>query len=299
VKAADPSTTEAPKPPERRERAGRGGTPSIPPVDPATPDGVQPPRNLGTPPGKQRRPLFSRARILAGGGGMVLILLIVVIVVVNSGSTPLPTSLLPAKATILQDNFSSKTHGWTDNGTQRDRAHYDNGTYRVRGSTPNSIFSVAPKKASRVYPSASANLGIKVDARIVPGTVQAEDAEYGIFCRKDQKGNSYGFMIGGTGSGTYVAIEKRFDNGDGYKQVKGIDNATIHLNAYNLLEAQCTNEGQQSVRLVFSVNNQIVAAWTDTDNPLPTGTVGLGVETSKQVNKPVEAEFANLVVTLV
>jgi hypothetical protein len=70
------------------------------------------------------------------------------------------------------------------------------------------------------------------------------------------------------------------------------------VNAYNLLQAECTNVGgQQGVHLAFSVNGRIVATATDTNNPLMTGTVGLGVVTGRPVDKPVEAEFDNFVVT--
>ncbi len=49
------------------------------------------------------------------------------------------------------------------------------------------------------------------------------------------------------------------------------------------------------MHLVFSVNGRIVAAETDTDNPLRTGSVGLGVA-NHDATTPVEAEFDNLVV---
>jgi hypothetical protein len=59
------------------------------------------------------------------------------------------------------------------------------------------------------------------------------------------------------------------------------------------MQAACTsNEGQQAVKLLFWVNGQRVAEYTDTDTPFLTGTVGLFVTTDKAT----EAEFDNFVV---
>ena len=300
IKVPGPSTAEAHKATEGREQAGRGGTPSIPPVNPAGPDGVQPPGNLGKPPDKQRRRLFSRARILAVAGGMVLILLIVVIVqVVSSGSSSCSTSPSPvdsgpapfpplATAAILQDDFSSTKYGWTDKVMHCMSAHYGNGAYLVFSGISNRSIVGEPMKASKVYPSAPPNIRIEVDARIVSG--QGEDAGYGIFCREGENGdNGYVFAIWGT----FVAIDK-YRNG-GYSQLQTHNNSAVHVIGNNLLQAQCINKGQ-GVYLVFSVNGQKVAEATDTDKPLLTGTVGLGLELGN-VNKPIEAEFDNFVVT--
>jgi hypothetical protein len=292
VNAPDPRPTQARKTPKRRERAPLGGGHGIPPVDPAAPDGTQPPPNLGKLPGKQHRRFSGRARILAGSAGMltVLVVVIVVIAVINSGSAPpSPTSLLPATATIFQDNFSSQAHGWRlDSAVQGGSAHYSNGTYRIYAAqtTPQAFSS--PKKASSVYPSAPSNIRVEVDARFVPGSVQANHGYY-VTCRASPN-SWYAFTIWDT----FVSIDKFFSYKPYYKQLNHTSASAVHLNAYNLLQAQCTSE-RQGVQLVFSVNGQVVIAATDTDKPLQTGSVGLGVE-NVHATKPVEAEFDNFVV---
>ncbi len=299
VKAPDPSPTQAHKAPERRERATPSDGPSIPAADPASPDGTQPPRDLGESPGKRRRRLSGRALILAGSAGtLILLIVVIVIVVANSGSTPpsptsLPTSLLPATATIFQDDFSSPANGWLHTATKGGSARYHNGTYRVYGDPSQAggqVFGL-PKKVSSVYPSAPPGIRVEADARFVPGSAQAEGNGYFVACRADQN-NLYVFTI----RPTSVSIEKYFNYPPGYRQLTVTDNSAVHRNDYNLLQAQCTSaEGGQGVQLVFSVNGRIVAAAIDTDNPLRTGSVSLGVS-DHDPTTPVKAEFDNLVV---
>jgi hypothetical protein len=72
----------------------------------------------------------------------------------------------------------------------------------------------------------------------------------------------------------------------------------VDAEATNRLQAECTSVEGQAVHLVFSVNDQRVAEVTDTENPLPTGTVGLGVTTGDTKGaSAVEAEFDNFAVT--
>jgi hypothetical protein len=91
-KAPDPSTTEIQEAAARPEQAGQSRTRISPSATPAAPDGVRPPSDRGEPPGKQRRRLSTRARILAGAAvGVVLILVLIVAITANSGTTPSPT----------------------------------------------------------------------------------------------------------------------------------------------------------------------------------------------------------------
>jgi hypothetical protein len=73
-KTPDPGATELPKVPERPEQAGQRDKPSVS-------------RAATVPPGKQRRRLSTRARILAGVG-VVLILLIVALVANSQTTSP-------------------------------------------------------------------------------------------------------------------------------------------------------------------------------------------------------------------
>jgi hypothetical protein len=277
-------------------RTAQDSTASIrPPVDPGAPDETQPPSNLGKPGGKQRRHFSGRARILAGSAGMLILLIVVILIVVaNSGSTPpLANSLLPARATIFQDNFSSQANGW-DGALQEVSAQYSNGVYRVyKTAKPDNATAVlsSPTKANSVYPSSPPNIRVEVDARFVPGSAHTDNLGYFVACRADPD-NWYAFTIWGT----YISIDKYFSYSPYYKQLKTTDNSAAHLNGYNLLQAQCASvEGGQSVHLVFAVNGRVVVTATDTDKPLPANSVGLGVS-NVDATKPVEAEFDNFVV---
>jgi hypothetical protein len=277
-------------------RTAQDGTASIkPPVDPSAPAETQPPSNLGKPGGKQRRHFSGRARILAGSAGMLILLIVVILIVVaNSGSTPpLANSLLPARATIFQDNFSSQAYGW-DNALQVGNTHYSNGAYRVyKTAKPDNITAVlsSPTKASSVYPSPPADIRVEVDARFVPGSAHTHNLGYFVACRADPY-NWYAFTIWGT----YISIDKYFNYKSFYKQLKIASNSAVHMNGYNLLQAQCVSvEGGQGVHLVFAVNGRVVVTATDTDKPLQARSVGLGVS-NVDATQPVDAEFDNFAV---
>ena len=288
-------------------QTGRSGGPGIPPVDPATPTRAPPPRNLGKLPGKQRRRFSSRARILAAAGGIVVILLIA-IAGANSGpttppggsssgsATPLPTSLLPAGPTIFQDDFSSRAYGWPEANDNTENIYYYNGAYRILNRTPDWVVWSYPAKAS-VYPSAPANIRIQVDTHIISGSVQ-NGSGYVVVCRADAThGRAYVFVV----SATYVEIYRSYGPSSSRQLYYSKANkSTVLVKANNLLQAECTSlegqQGHQGLRLVFSVNGHIVAAATDTNNPILTGTVGFGVQLPRNVNQPVEVEFDNFVV---
>lgn len=288
-------------------QTGRSGGPGIPLADLVTPTRAAPRRNLGGPPGKQRRRLFSRARVLVIGG-LVLVIVIAIAIAVSttasvppggdsSGSAiPLPTSLLPAKATIFQDNFSGRVHEWPEFNDQDGRGYYYNGAYRMLNRSANWTIWSPPGDAS-VYPSTPPSVRIKADAHITSGSVQ-NGSGYAIVCRVNPtQPHAYVFAV----SGTYVAIYKQNGANDASNlYYRSISNSPVLVNANNLLQAECTSvEGQQGVRLVFSVNGHIVAAAIDTNNPLLTGTVGVGVEQPTKVNEPVEVEFLDFVVSQV
>jgi len=194
--APDPSATELPKASKQREQAERSPTPSIPSVAPATPAGPSP-ADSGKPPGKQRRRLSTRAWVLAGVGVGVVLILLIVAIVANSGTTPSPTGAITTSPTtnkvILQDDFSSRTSGWEDDGS-KPGSGYTNGAYRI-SSPPSAAGGGAggvPTKASRVYPSAPPNLRIEVEGRRLPTSDQSMD--YGVLCRVNGD-NAYALTI--------------------------------------------------------------------------------------------------------
>ena len=111
--------------------------------------------------------------------------------------------------------------------------------------------------------------------------------EYGIACRVNPQ-NSYVLVI----SDNYAAIEKYGP----YKLLKQTQ-FQVDANSTNRLLAICTSvKGQQAVHLELWVNGRKAIAATDTDNPLPSGTVGLVVGTD-QTKRVSVAEFDNFAVS--
>jgi hypothetical protein len=244
---------------------------------------------LGKPLDKQRRRLSKRAQILAGAGagaGVALILLIVAIVADNpvdypasgeytngayrisgSDAAALPGDdifgeIVDSKTFIFQDDFSNPESGW----------------------------HVASEAG--VDTSVPPNLRIAVEGRRAPSSDQ--NMNYGILCRVNGD-QAYLFVI----SDNYAKIVKL----PNYETLVEVDtlrefDTPVNPDAKNRLQAECTSdEGEEAVRLVFSVNGVEVADEKDTENPLPPGTVGLYIETSKEAEIAGVAEFDNFVVT--
>jgi TIR domain-containing protein len=239
------------------------------------------PSESAKPPHRWRRRLSIRARVLAGAGAGVVVVLVFAVAVANSDTTsPL------AKDVIFQDDFSSQAAEWGpyDPGTGR----YANGAYQISAppSAAGGGSGASPGKASGVYPSAPANIRIEVQGRRLPASDQS--MEYGIECRVNGQ-NSYALVI----SDDYAAIEKY---GGTYKLLKETK-FQVDANSANHLMAICTSvRGQQAVHLELWVNGRKAVAATDTDNPVPSGTVGLVIGTDRTKQASV-AEFDNFAVS--
>jgi hypothetical protein len=290
VKRADPNTRELPKTPVRHKETRRSPKPDVPPVVVDRLAGPSPSAQDKRS-DKQRLRLHARPRVLLGvGAAVMLILLLVVAIIANSGTSP------STMGVVFQDDFSGRAAGWDDAGNKRVGGHYTNGAYRiyaapVPGGGSKQSF---PWRASGVYPSAPQNLRIEVAARRLPGSGD-QDTGYGIICRNSQNAGGYEFTLGGD----YVNIAKYSNTNSDWVELATGGIPAIDINATNRLEAVCSSEGQQAVRLVFSVNGKKVAEATDTKNPFSTGTVGLFAGTGSDSKTAVEAEFDNFVITRV
>jgi hypothetical protein len=89
--ASTPTTTEAQETPRRPEQKEQRATSSTLPAAPVPPAGARPPSERGEAPEKQRQPLSTRARILAGVAVGVVLILLVVAVIANSQRTSSPS----------------------------------------------------------------------------------------------------------------------------------------------------------------------------------------------------------------
>ena len=169
--------TEVQEAPERREQAQRRPTPSTPSAAPGTPTATRPPSDLGKRPGRERRPLSTRARILAGTGVGVVLILVIVTIVANSRTTSSST-----ESVIFRDDFSSRANGWDDAGSERAGGHYHNGAYRIYAkpvANGKNDEAGSPKGASSVFPSAPPKVSIQVETQ----RLGDQDTWYGIVCQ--------------------------------------------------------------------------------------------------------------------
>jgi hypothetical protein len=137
-----------------------------------------------------------------------------------------------------------------------------------------------------VYPSAPAKLNVEVDAQKLAGEY---DTWYGISCRVSADGPAYAFVVGDG----HLEIGKRTSPTD-YQVLKVVQAPAVDADAKNRLSADC-NGSEGSVYLNLWVGDDFVE-WTDTENPLPIGTVGLFVSSLEDAETAVEVEFDNFVV---
>jgi len=222
-----------------------------------------------------------------------VLLLLIVVIVARSGapsSTGAVTTTSPsANEVIFKDDFSSGASGWV----AYDKPEFGrrkNGGYRLSYPLSDGGAGSVPTNASRVYPSAPPDLRIQVKARRLPPS--DENLHYGISCRLRDNGDGYILTV----SGSSARISKYAEDPKDYKILKNRE-INIDSSATNQLQAVCKSvEGQQAVHLELWVNGQKAVEATDKDNPLPTGHVGLIVETD-QTTRPRVAEFDNFAVT--
>jgi hypothetical protein len=192
---------------------------------------------------------------------------------------------------LLVDDFRTHAYGWEGPG-----GGYLNGVYRVDVDPRTKRSTSIPRNASSVYPSPPSDLRIEVDARSLEPL--DDRSGYGVICRlKEGTNYRYQFTIGEGGEDT-VRITKVFGDKSRFLAVGSV--ASLNATVVNRIRADCSNvrdAAQGAVHLVFSLNGQIVAEATDSDQPLPGGTVGIRVFALGQ--NGIRAEFDNFVVTSV
>jgi hypothetical protein len=139
-----------------------------------------------------------------------------------------------------------------------------------------------------VYPSAPAKLSIEVDAKRLAGEYATW---YGISCRVSADGPAYVFVVGDG----HLEIGKRTSaSASDYRVLKVVLAPAVDADAKNHLGVNC-NGDEGSVYLNLYVGDDFVE-WTDTENPLPIGTVGLFASSLEAAETAVEVEFDNFVV---
>ena len=190
---------------------------------------------------------------------------------------------------LLVDDFHTHAFGWEGPG-----GGYVNDMYRVDVDPRTRRSTSIPRNRSSVYPSAPSDLRIEVDARSLAPL--DDRSGYGVICHlKEGTNDRYQFTIGEGGEDT-VRITKVFGDKSRFLAVGSV--ASLNATVVNRVRADCSNvrdAAQGAVHLVFSLNGQIVAEATDSDQPLSDGTVGIRVFGLGQ--NGIRAEFDNFVVT--
>jgi hypothetical protein len=223
--------------------------------------------------------LRARAPILAAVAVVVVAIAVFIITIV-----------IPDSAVILEDDFSDRNSGWKDVGDERLGGHYANGAYNIyveAGDAGELAWGSAPENIETLFPKAPSSLSIEVEGEKLAGGSH-ETNGYGIFCRGEGEESDYAFILGRR----EVTIGKTA--GGDFNVLDTARTPAADPNARNELGAVCKNvQGNEAVHLEFSVNGEVVAAATDTDDPLLSGTIGLFVYTVETQ----EVEFDNFVVT--
>lgn len=278
---ADVHATGQLKASEQREQLSAGGTAST--------------AGLETLPGKRRRRLSRRTLLLAGVGAGVLVLIPLLTLIFASGSGD-DSQAAPSKTVIFQDQFSNRSSGWDDAGSNRNGGHYANDAYRLYSKWNPDHWSESgfPRKAAAVYPTAPRDVRVSVVARRLVG---GPGLGYGIVCRAAGPSSYYQFVIWHD----QVAIAKLNSVGDSYHELGTGNLSAVRAKGRNSMQAVCTTDGAGQVRLAFQVNGTTAAIGIDKGGdesgpPLLTGAVGL-VVANDQDSEAIEAEFDDFVVT--
>jgi hypothetical protein len=237
------------------------------------------PADAMEPEATMRRRRGSRIPILAAiAVGVVAIALFVITIVV------------PDSAIILQDDFSDRDSGFRDVGDERVGGHYTDGAYNIyveAGDAGELAWGSPPENIDALFPKAPPSVGIEVEAEKLAGGSH-ETNGHGIFCRGEGEESDYAFILGRR----EVTIGKTA--GGDFNVLDTARTPAVDPNARNELGAVCKNvQGNEAVHLEFSVNGEVVAAATDDNDPLLSGTLGLFVYTVETQ----EVEFDNFVVT--
>lgn len=270
-----PSVTELPQPPDRDGQFRSPTQESTPPA--AVPESA--PAEARESEGKTGRRLLTRGPILAAIGAVVATVALFIITIV-----------VPDSAIVLQDDFSDRDSGFRDVGDERIGGDYTNGAYNIyveAGDAGELAWGSAPENIDNLFPKAPASLSIEVEAEKLGGGSHAANG-HGIFCRGEGEESDYAFILGRR----EVTIGKTA--GGDFNVLDTARTPAVDPNARNELGAVCKNvQENEAVHLEFSVNGEVVAAATDSNDPLLSGTVGLFVYTVETQ----EVEFDNFVVT--
>lgn len=205
--------------------------------------------------------------------------------VTSASSEPTATSSSPAPRIVFSDRFCTTAGGWTV-GSGQTGGRYGSCAFRVYANA-NDIESSEPR-ARVVYPAAPSGIEITVTARRILGA--AEGDAFGVACRAD--GEGYAFIV----RSDLVEIIKYSSNTGQIGQPLAQVPATVDMNARNKIQATCATASDGAAQLALSVNGKKFATATDTNMPIPRGTVGIFAATTSATQTPTEAEFEDFTV---
>ncbi|MBW8484251.1 serine/threonine-protein kinase [Actinomadura parmotrematis] len=235
---------------------------------PAPGPGLPAPRGAGLP----RKPLAIGAGVLAavlvaGLGAWALL-----------GSDGPPSKL----ATVFGDTFSDTGSGW-DGGAYVSSAGYKDGRYRMEtDSITETRWKGAPKKAD--------DLPLRTLTTVTAYPVAGSpDSAYGVYCAgADSAG--YEFWMRRDGKGLVL---QKSSKDRGSKALATADSVGgFHGKGANKLQLACEwPAGGGTIRVRAWVNGHRVADVTDTDRPLPNGSIGIGVRRGGNASQQATVDF--------
>jgi hypothetical protein len=255
-------------------QARAGSAPTTPGVSPT---------EAGTHASAHRRRKWLRAGVLAAIAGLGLIVIAVLIAPDETENS------LEASAVLFEDDFSSRSTGWKEDGRESALTDIVDGRYHiqvVKGRDTDFAW-ISPESSKALFPTTSTNLAIQVDAQIVSGGSHPSDS-YGIFCRSSYGEHDYRFDVG-----NQKLIIFKHDAGEFVELESETLPASLNLAESNDVQASCrTIEQGGAVLLELTMNGDKLIDATDRDNPHLAGTIGMYAYTLGML----EVEFDNLTV---
>jgi len=197
--------------------------------------------------------------------------------------SPAPASTPPG--VIFNDKFCNTAGGWTVGGGQAG-GHYSTCAFRIYAEAHG--IAASEPRIKLLYPATPSGIEIDVTARRIVGS--AEGDEFGVVCRANSEG--YAFLAQSDLAEIFKYSSSTGIIGSPLAAVP----AKIDMNASNQLRVTCATDRAGDVHLALWVNGKRLADATDTNDPIPSGTVGLFAATSPTTQTPTVAEFQNFVV---
>ena len=199
-----------------------------------------------------------------------------------STDTPVPTEAIPTPVpftkTILSDDFTDPSSGWSRAKNQDYTLEYKNGNYHI-------LINPSSNGGQAVWIDGSyTNISVEADAQETSGS---DDGTIGVACRAGKNGDMYTFEFAQNGS---YSINKLDSSGNSTSLTEGTLNPnTVIQNDVNHIEGVCDGD-----TLTMLLNNQVLAQAQDSD--YTKGGIGMIVNPGSSGDNSMDVLFSHFVV---